>query len=140
MTEARDLTLDDIRVGMQTRFEHMVTSEEVDAFAALSGDYNPLHVDDAYANTTPFKKRVVHGMLLGALVSRLVGMHLPGTRALLIKESLIFKLPVYIGDPLSVEGLVTSVSAATRLVAINVTISRKESVVAAGEVLAQVRI
>ena len=96
-------------------------------------------MDDAYASSTPYAGRIVHGMFLGALVSRLVGMQLPGKRALLVKESLEFKKPVRIGEVVRVSGVVTQVSVATRLIELNVQITVADMLVADGVVHVQVR-
>src|SRR3989344_6555478 len=77
---------------MKKKIEHTITKEEVKKFAALSGDFNPIHTHDG----------VVHGMFLGALVSRLIGMELPGPGALMIKESLEFKKPARVGDTVTI--------------------------------------
>src|SRR3989344_227582 len=115
MNEATDRAFASISVGEAASFEKIISEDDVRAFAVLSGDYNPLHMDDAYARSTSFGARVVHGMLLAGLVSRLIGMQLPGKRALLMKESLEFKKPVYIGDTVTVEGTLTRVSPATHI-------------------------
>src|SRR3990167_3301720 len=105
-----DRTFESIAIGENASLNHTITAEDVHAFAVVSGDHNQLHVDDAYAKATSFGQRVVHGMFLGALVSQLVGMHLPGKRALLMKESLEFKKPVHIGDTVTVSGTVLAKS------------------------------
>ena len=100
MIQADDRQLDSIRIGEEASFERIISNEDVQAFADISGDYNPLHMDDEYASTTEFGRRIVHGMFLGALVSRLIGMHLPGRRALLMEESIEFKNPCTSGTRL----------------------------------------
>jgi acyl dehydratase len=133
-------TLDyrDIAQNDEASFITTITEEAVTSFAALSGDKNPLHVDDSYAATTQFGKRVVHGMYLGALVSRLIGMELPGTKALLVRESLTFKKPAYIDDVVMVKGVVTHTSDALKLITIAITITREGVTLAEGEVLVTV--
>jgi acyl dehydratase len=78
-------------------------------------------------------------MFLGALISRLIGMQLPGKRALLMKESLEFKKPVHIGDTVRVEGIIARASAATHIIELDTRISVGKVVVATGQVHAQVR-
>lgn len=129
-----DRTLESIAIGESATLARTITAANVDAFAELSGDNNPLHVDEAYAQKTVFGKRVVHGMLLGGLVSQLVGMQLPGRRALLLKESLEFKKPVFIGDTVVVKGKVTHKSDAAQLVELSIEILRNKEVVALGDV------
>jgi acyl dehydratase len=100
------LPFDDISLGQTASFQHIITEDEVNRFAELSGDYNPLHVDAGYAAKVQFGRRIVHGMFLGALISRLVGMHLPGRRCLYLSQSLNFSLPVFIGEMVEVVGKV----------------------------------
>ncbi len=139
MNEASDLRLQDIHVGDRAALERTISVSDIDTFAQVSGDHGPLHVDEEYARTTPFGKRVAHGMFLGALVSQLVGMQLPGKRALLLKESLEFKKPVFIGDTVHIEGVVTGVSAGAGIVALDIKIMVVDTIVAAGSLQAQVR-
>jgi 3-oxoacyl-[acyl-carrier protein] reductase len=80
----------------------VVTAEEVDAFARLSGDLNPLHTDAGYAGRQGFSGRVVHGALVGAFLSRVLGMELPGPGAMWLSQSTRFLQPVYIGDRIEV--------------------------------------
>ncbi len=133
-----DLSFEDIAVGMSTSFSRTISTEDVESFAKLSGDYNPLHIDDAYAKTTKFGKRVVHGMLLGALCSQLVGMHLPGKRCLYLQQTLSFKKPVFVGDMVSVQGVVEAKSPATKVLDIAISIMRDTEEVASG--LAKVQV
>jgi len=101
---------------MRAQFEVPLTAEMMTAFAAISGDLNPLHRDEDYARQKGFPGRVAFGMLTSSLYSRLVGMYLPGKRALLQGIDLEFKGPAYIGDVLSVSGEVTYLNEAYRRV------------------------
>ncbi len=92
---------------MSAHFEAPLTVEMMTAFAVISGDFNPLHSDEEFARQNGFPGRVAFGMLTSSLYSRLVGMYLPGKRALLQGMDLEFKVPAYIGDVLSVYGEVT---------------------------------
>ena len=94
----------DLVVGQSAAFEVFVTAEVLNSFAAISGDYNPLHMDAAFAKASGFDGQVVFGMLTASFYSRLIGMHLPGKRALLHGIHVEFKSPAYIGDRLSVSG------------------------------------
>jgi phosphate acetyltransferase/phosphate butyryltransferase len=110
MEPARDLAFEDIQVGSAASFERTVTTSDIESFAALSGDFNPLHTDPAYASQTNFQKPIAQGMFLGALCSALVGMHLPGKRCLYLSQSLAFRNPVFADDTLLVEGKITAKS------------------------------
>ncbi len=87
---------EDLSVGQFTEAETMVTETDVLAFAEVSGDKNPIHLDAAYAAATPFKERIVHGALIGAYVSRLIGMELPGPGTILVSLTLEFQRPVHL--------------------------------------------
>jgi len=92
----KDLSIDEISVGDQASFDQVWSKKDVQAFAELCGDMNPIHIDAEYARTTKFGRPIVHGMLLGAACSKLLGMQLPGKRCLYLKQSLTFKKPVFI--------------------------------------------
>lgn len=119
-----------LKTGESASLKRTITAKDVDAFAELSGDHNPLHVEPEYAKETQFKRVVVHGMFLGALVSQLVGMNMPGAYSLLMKETLEFKKPVFIDDTVAVVGTIVHKSPAARLVEISIEISRKSEVIA----------
>lgn len=116
MTEISNYKVEDIKLGLKEKFKITVTEEMVNEFARLSGDYNPLHMDNNYASSTKFGKRVCHGMLLASFFSRLVGMHIPGKNALYFSQSLKFISPCFIGDEVSVEGEVLDKSEATKII------------------------
>jgi len=89
-------------------FELDLTDREVSAFSELSGDRNPLHVDAAYARTTEFGRPIAHGALLVALVSRVLGMHIPGERSLLLSMSVRFPKPLFYPSRIRVDGRLKS--------------------------------
>jgi 3-hydroxybutyryl-CoA dehydratase len=78
-----------------------ITAHEIDLFAQASGDFNPLHMDEAYAATTPFGRRVAHGMLTASLISAVLANDLPGPGSIFLSQSLQFKAPVFIGDTIT---------------------------------------
>ena len=98
----------------------MITAEQVEAFAAISGDCNPLHMDDAFAKAAGFRGRVVHGMVTAGLVSQLVGMRMPGPGALWLNQEFRWLAPVFIGDKIDVELKVVKTSPGTRTVKFHV--------------------
>ena len=97
-----NITFDEINVGDSTTYTRLITNQEVEAFAAISGDHNPLHLDPDYAATTPFGECIAHGMLTGALISAAIAMQLPGPGSVYLNQSLQFKAPVFLGDTLTV--------------------------------------
>jgi 3-oxoacyl-[acyl-carrier protein] reductase len=111
---AAELTFDEIAVGQSFEVSRTFTHQDVLAFAAVSGDHSPLHVDAGYAATTEFGKQVVHGVLLASLFSQLVGMRVPGRHALYLGQDLSFRRPVLVGETIRAVAKVSAKSAATR--------------------------
>lgn len=93
-------TFDELRMGQRASLTKTVTEKDLEHFIAITGDTNPLHVDESFANQTFFGQRIVHGMLSVSLFSTLVGLHIPGIGAIYKSQTLEFKLPVHIGDTL----------------------------------------
>lgn len=103
MDKARALSFDDLEVGLCETLVWQPTADEIDEFARLSGDHNPLHMDAAYARAQGFADRVAHGYLQGAKISGMIGMRLPGERCLLLEQSIAYPNPVYPGDEVTIE-------------------------------------
>jgi len=97
---ARGYAIDELSVGMSATYEHLVTQADIDAFAAVSGDRNPVHLDENYAKTTRFKGRIAHGMLGASYISTAIASKLPGPGSVYLAQSLAFKAPVRPGDKL----------------------------------------
>jgi alkylation response protein AidB-like acyl-CoA dehydrogenase/acyl dehydratase/putative sterol carrier protein len=91
-------SLDEIKVGDKAESSMIVSDEHIQLYAQMSGDYNALHMDDDYAATTMFGKRIAHGPIGGALVARVIGTQLPGLGTLAFNMKVSFKAPVYPGD------------------------------------------
>lgn len=89
---------EDLKVGQEASMSRVVTEADIVAYAALSGDYNPVHLDPDYAAKTPFKVRIAHGILSAGYISALFGMKLPGPGSIYISQTLNFKGPVKIDD------------------------------------------
>jgi 3-hydroxybutyryl-CoA dehydratase len=89
---------EDLAVGMEASYAKKITNDDVLAFADLSGDKNPVHLDDAYAAGTMFKQRIAHGFLTASLFSTVLGTKLPGPGCVYLSQTMKFRAPVYIGD------------------------------------------
>ena len=87
-----------MKVGDKASLSKVFTEEEVVRFSEISSDTNPIHLDENYASSTIFGKRVVHGMLVASMFSALIGVELPGKGSIYLGQSLSFKAPVSIGD------------------------------------------
>src|ERR1700730_8582523 len=118
MTDARSalarLKFSEIELGQVFELERTFSHEDTLAFAAVSGDFNPLHVDPEYAAGTEFGGCVVHGILLASLFSQLVGMRIPGEKALYLGQDLTFRRPVRVGEAVRAMAKVAGKSEATR--------------------------
>jgi len=99
------LTIQQLSVGDSASTKKAFTEKDVLAFAEVSTDFNPVHVDKEYPKETMFKKQIVHGMLVGSLFSAIFGVQMPGLGTIYVKQSLKFTKPVYFGD--EVEATVT---------------------------------
>ena len=128
MTEKfSEYTFDEIKIGQSKKFEVIITESMVNDFAKISGDFSPIHMDDSYAKSTTFKKRVVHGMLLASFLSRMDGMFLPGKHALYFSQSVEFRNPCFIGDVVTISSKVIDKSDSTKIIKIESEITNQEN-------------
>ena len=97
-TAAKGVYFEELSLGQEASLAKTVSEADIVAFADISGDRNPVHLDPEYAATTIFKERIAHGMLSAAYISAVFGMKLPGPGAIYISQTLNFKAPVKIGD------------------------------------------
>jgi len=97
MPASQGLAFEDLAIGMSAESEMRVTEDVVAAFADVSGDHNPVHLDPSYAAQTPFKERIAHGMLSAAYISALIGTRLPGPGSIYVSQTLRFRRPVKLG-------------------------------------------
>ncbi len=117
-----------VRVGDVAEFTKTVTSDDVVAFASVTGDTNPLHLDDAYAANTRFKRRIAHGMLSAGFISAALGTKLaPHACVVYLSQSLRFQRPVYIGDSVTARVEVTKVDPERRLVTLATTCTNQRA-------------
>ena len=125
-------TFEDLFVGQKVTFSEKIDESLLVDFAKLSGDFNPLHMDEDYALSTNFEKRVCHGMLLASFFSQLVGMYLPGKNSLYFSQSLNFRNPCFIDDEVIIAGEITEKKSNTRIITIKTTISRGTTIIIDG--------
>jgi 3-hydroxybutyryl-CoA dehydratase len=91
-------TITQLQAGDRAEFTKTVTAHDVLLFAGVSGDHNPVHLDETYAQSTMFKTRIAHGMLVGSLFSTVLGTQLPGEGTIYLGQDLKFLRPVYLDD------------------------------------------
>ena len=102
MTQSSNTPYDALEVGQTASYSKTVSERDIQLFAEVSGDHNPVHLDAEYAATTMFKERIAHGMFSGALISAAVACELPGPGTIYIGQSMRFTAPVKLGDTLTV--------------------------------------
>ena len=115
-------TFEELSIGQKITFTQKIDESLIDDFAKISGDFNPLHMNNEYAEKTNFGKRVCHGMLLASFFSKLVGMHLPGKNSLYFSQSLNFRNPCFIDDLVTVSGEIIEKKNSIKLVTMKTTI------------------
>ncbi len=111
MSEAAQVFIEDMREGMRAALEKTFTEDDVLAFAALTGDNNPAHVDADFAASSVFGRQVVHGMFTASLISAVLGTKLPGRGAIYVSQTIQFRKPVFIGDTVRAEVEVSAIDA-----------------------------
>jgi len=108
--------IEEIEAGMTASYSQTITDADIKDFAGISGDKNPVHMDEVYAKESRFERRIAHGMLSSSFFSALFGTHLPGRGCVYVGQNLKFRKPVYIGDTVTATIEVTSVDLERRRV------------------------
>ncbi|BBB29743.1 MaoC family dehydratase [Neptunomonas japonica] len=132
MQELHGYYLEDLEVGMSDFYAKTISESDVYMFAGISGDNNPIHINDEYAKTTPFGKRIVHGMFSAALISTVAGTRLPGPGAIYIDQQIKFRAPVFIGDTAKATLSITEIDEKRRRVTAKTDVHVGEKLVATG--------
>lgn len=113
MTDIVKYYLEDLEVGMSACTIATITAEMIDTFADITGDHNPIHVDEAYAKTTQFGGRIAHGALSASFISAVLGNDLPGPGAVFVELNLRFRKPAMIGDVVTAVATVDEINERT---------------------------
>ncbi len=131
--ELHGFYIEDLAVGMTAVFGKTVTEADLIMFAGVSGDTNPLHLDEEFAKRTRFGGRIVHGMLTASLISTLIGTKLPGPGCIYLKQDLKFKAPVRVGETVETRATVLEIQTERRRVKLRTVCSVGDTVVLEGE-------
>jgi 3-hydroxybutyryl-CoA dehydratase len=102
-------TIEELKIGETAEFTKTITEHDVYAYAGITGDFNPAHINEVYAEKTFFKGRIAHGMLSAGLISAIIGTQLPGPGAIYLKQELKFTAPVRFGDTITARVEVTDI-------------------------------
>ncbi len=127
------LFLEDLSVGQSDELARVVCASDLEAFAALTGDDNPVHLDESFAATTSFGGRIAHGMLSAGYISAVIGTRLPGPGAIYISQTLRFRRPVRIGDTVTTRVVITAIDEARGRVTLKTVCSVGGKTVVEGE-------
>ncbi|WP_448523540.1 MaoC family dehydratase [Pseudothermotoga sp.] len=96
----------EVRIDQEYSASFTISDEMVKTFAEITGDKNPVHLDEEYAKNTRFKKRICHGMLVASLISKVLGMDFPGPGTILVRQQLSYRAPVFVGETVKVHAKV----------------------------------
>lgn len=102
--------MDDFFIGQEIVEEKLFTEDQVRRFAELSGDRNPLHMDERYARRSRFRGRIVHGILVAGVISKIIGTQLPGEGSIYLEQNIQFRKPVYIDEKIIVKVKITGIA------------------------------
>ncbi len=138
MQELHGYYLEDLAPGMTALYAKTVTDADVVLFAGISGDVNPVHLNQEFADRTMFRGRIAHGMLTASFISTVIGTKLPGPGCIYVSQNLKFKAPVRIGDTVNARVTVTSVDEVRGRIAVETTCTVGNTVVIAGEAVLMV--
>ena len=121
-----DRPFEQIQIGDKASFTKTISEADIYAFAGITGDFNPVHVNEEFAKKGRFKKRIAHGMLSASLISTVIGTDLPGANTIYLSQEVKFTAPVYIGDTLTAEAEVVEKREDKRILTLKTTVVNQE--------------
>lgn len=133
MQELHGYYFEDLSVGMTSIFAKTVTEADIVMFAGISGDTNPVHINQLFAEGSMFKNRIAHGMLSASLISTVVGTRLPGPGCIYVSQNLRFRAPVKAGDTVVARATVKEIVPERRRVVLSTVCTVGDTVVIDGE-------
>nr|WP_321483775.1 MaoC family dehydratase [uncultured Cohaesibacter sp.] len=131
--EPQTIYYDDMKIGQKESLTHKVTESDISAFADLTGDHNPVHIDKAYGAASRFGSNIAHGIYTASLLSAIIGMRLPGPGSIYVSQNLQFKAPVHVGDTVTVTATVKDLQDKGRRVTLDCTAEVDGHIVMSGE-------
>ncbi len=127
------IPLEEIEIGMEVSYSQTITDADVKSFAGISGDRNPVHMDEEYAENSRYKKRIAHGIMSASYFSALFGTKIPGEGCVYVAQSLQFKRPVYLGDTVTATVIVNKIDLVKKRVFFRTICKVKNKIVIDGE-------
>ena len=129
---------EDLSIGMTHQTEHVITEKDIELFAEVSGDRNPLHMDEEFAKQTAFGQRIAHGALTASYISGILGNDLPGPGSIFVGLNMRFRRPVYIGSHVIVKVEVTEMKERGNRVTLKVSCNVDGKAAISGEAMVMV--
>ncbi len=129
------LAIENLKVGMTAEYSRQVTGADIQAFAEVTGDHNPVHLDEAYAASSQFGKRIAHGILSVGFFSTVLGTKLPGPGCIYMSQSAKFKAPVFINDTVRAVVEITAIEPEKKRVTLSTNAYVGDKLVTTGEAL-----
>jgi len=120
------LRFEDFTVGREYRETIKITDDMVRKFAELTGDMNPLHLDESFARKSRFGKRICHGMLVASMISRIMGMNFPGPGTVIVKQLLKYRAPVYVDETVEVRVTVLEINSDKKRIILDTPVYKKD--------------
>ncbi len=117
------------QLGQKASFTKQITEQDVNDFARVTGDENPIHLDENYAKHSIFKRRVVHGILQAGLISAVLGMKLPGPGSIYREQTLTFRKPAFLGDTLTATVEIVEIKEKIGLLLLKSTVTNQDGIV-----------
>ena len=139
MVDSAGYFIDDLEVGMSAMFGKTITEADILMFSGVSGDTNPVHLDEEYAGSTMFEGRIAHGILVGSLISTVLGTRLPGPGAVYVSQTLKFMAPVRAGDTVRARVTITDIEIEKKRVKLDTGCYIGDRAVVTGEAMLMVR-
>jgi 3-hydroxybutyryl-CoA dehydratase len=129
----------DLKEHMEYTFTRQISQNDINIFCKLTDDFHPLHTDIAYSRKHGFDNVLVHGLLLSSLSSMIIGMKLPGENALIISEQFSYYKPVYVGDLITINGIVAKIDQRFQIIDVKIKIKKENILVSDGLIRVKVR-
>ena len=133
MAFLNSIPIEEIKIGMVAKFSQTITDADIKAFSGISGDKNPVHIDEEYARNSVFKRRIAHGLMTASYFSALFGTKIPGEGCVYVSQLLKFKRPIYIDDTVEASVEVINIDLKKRRVFFKTTCNVNNKLVTSGE-------
>ncbi len=135
------LFLEDLKIGQAAYYKKKISEKDINIFADITGDNNPVHIDEKFARFSIFKKRIAHGFLTGSLISTVIATKLPGPGSIYLNQSLKFLAPVFIGDTVNAKVIINDIQKENKKVTLltECFISKKKVLTGQAEILVSVK-